>query len=268
MCHKSRLRRHLVLAVTLAAYTCGAPFASNNELRAGGDFGTFAAYMTNSHDPDTAQYGYGLVDVVPSEVSKLGSGQKALVWVGNYDKVNCVWQIVDAQVQDWISTYQLDESDKVYGYYIADEPDAHRCPNGPRDIAARTALIHKLDSTHPITYVVLEHPDQYALYAGAADIIGADPYPCHWGHGCDMTRIPEAIAALQAAGITNYWGVLQAFQDSYYRYPTADELSAMIEQWRNSAWSGEQTFAWTWAGNNLADHPDLLAVLKKLNTGR
>jgi hypothetical protein len=246
--------------------TGGVLDGNSRKLQAGGHPGTFAAYMTNSHDRVTAQYGYGVVDVVPSEVSDLGSGQKALVWVGNYDKVHCVWQTADAQVHNWISVYHLDESDKVYGYYIADEPDTHRCPNGPQDIAARTALIHKLDPAHPTAYIVLEHPDQYALYAGGADIIGADPYPCHWGAECDMTKIPKAIAALKAAGITNYWGVLQAFQDSYYRYPTADELSAMIEQWQKSAWSGQQTFAWTWAGNGLADHPDLLAVLKKLNT--
>jgi hypothetical protein len=261
-------RRVASLAIALAACNGELVFGNSSTQPASGGFGSFAAYMTNARDPFIAQYGYGLVDATPSQVSTVGKGQKALVWVGNYDKVNCVWEIVDAQVQYRISTYHLDTSDKVYGYYIADEPDGRRCPNGPRDVAARTALIHRLDPTHPTTYVVLEHPDQYALYAGTADIIGADPYPCHWGAPCDTTKIPNAIAALHAAGIARYWGVLQTFQDSYYRYPTVDELTAMIEQWRASAWSGEQTFAWTWAGNNLADHPELLAVLTRLNTGQ
>lgn len=254
-------QRVAILAVALAACVDGPLFGKD------GPAG-FATYMTNSHDPAIAQYGYGLVDATPSQVSAVDAGQKALVWVGNYDKANCAWEATDAQIQYWFSTFHLDSSDKVYGYYIADEPDGQRCANAPQDIAARTALIHQLDPAHPITYVVLEHPDQYALYAGRADIIGADPYPCHWDAPCDTTKIPNAIAALQAAGITRYWGVLQAFQDSYYRYPTADELTAMIEQWRASAWSGQQTFAWTWAGNNLADHPMLLSVLTKLNTAQ
>jgi len=261
-------RRLTVIAVTLAAFAGDAGSGKSGNPPARGDLDGFITYMTNSLDAVTARYGYRLVDATPSQVSMVGPGQKALVWVGNYDKVSCVWQTTDAQIKYWISTFHLDTSDKVYGYYIADEPDGSRCSNAPHDIAIRTALIHRLDPAHPVTYVVLEHPDQYTLYAGAEDIIGADPYPCHWGAPCDMTKIPDAIAALRAAGIARYWGVLEAFQDSYYRYPTADELTAMIKQWQASAWSGEQTFAWAWAGNNLSDHPDLLAVLAKLNSGR
>ncbi len=256
------------VAIALALCNAGLAFGNSSKRPEGSGSSSFTAYMTESHDPVTLQYGYRLVDATPSQVAMVSSGQKALVWVGNYDKVSCVWQTDDAQVQTWISTYHLNTSDKVYGYYIADEPDGSRCPNGPRDMAARTALIRQLDPTHSTTYVVLEHPDQYALYAGDADIIGADPYPCHRGARCDMTKIPNAIAAMQAAGIARYWGVLQAFEDAYYRYPTADELTAMIGQWQASDWSGEQTFAWRWAGNSLTDHPDLLAVLKTLNTGQ
>ena len=41
----------------------------------------------------------------------------------------------------------------------------------------------------------------------------------------------------------------------------------MVDQWAGSKREWLMTFAWTWAGFNLSDHPDLLAVLQGFNTG-
>ena len=78
--------------------------------------------------------------------------------------------------------------------------------------------------------------------------------------------IDQVIAAANSAGI-NYWGVVQAFQDSIWRWPTTDELTHMLGQWAASRETGIMTFAWTWAGNTLSSKPDLLSVLQTFNAG-
>ena len=77
------------------------------------------------------------------------------------------------------------------------------------------------------------------------------------------SRANGEIALLEAAGVPRYWGVLQAFADSYYRYPTRDELREAFARWRSSRMDGYLVFAWSYAGNSLDDHPDL----QKLNLG-
>ncbi len=225
----------------------------------------FTSYITDSADPSTANVGYTLVDAAPTGLASL-TDQKALVWVGNWTKSTCSWAIGDAALATMINTYVKPNIAHVYGFYIADEPDHSACPSAPGALRERTRLIHTLLPGYP-TYAVIEFPDNYARFAGTVDIMGADPYPCHRGASCSTTQIPSVIAALRSAGVHRYWGVLQAFQDSFYRFPTATELRVMIHQWMASEWSGQQTFAWRFAGNSLADHPELLAVLRCLNRG-
>jgi hypothetical protein len=226
----------------------------------------FQSYMTDTADPATAGFGYTLADTSAGGLASL-TNQKAMVWVGNWTKSSCTWAISDASLSALITTYVKPNIAHVYGFYIADEPDHAPCPSAPAALRARTALIHSLLPGYP-TYAVIEFPSNYAKFNGTVDIMGIDPYPCHRGASCSTTEIPSYIAALKSAGVHRYWGVLQAFQDSYYRFPTAAELTAMISQWMASQWSGQQTFAWQYAGNNLSDHPDLLAVLTRLNNGR
>jgi hypothetical protein len=105
----------------------------------------------------------------------------------------------------------------------------------------------------------------YAPYVGTVDVIGADPYPCSYTNGCRMTKIEDEIQLLEAAGVPRYWGVLQAFADSYYRYPTPDELREEFTLWRASRMEGYVVFAWSYAGNSLEDHPELVDVLREEN---
>jgi chitodextrinase len=164
---------------------------------------------------------------------------------------------------------------KVWGYFISDEPNPYACPNAPSQHQARSALIHSVDPTKP-TVIVLDSNgfsglftqdalDQMPLWKGTADYIGLDPYPCRQGSPCQFSWIDKTIQAANAAGL-NYWGVLQIFNDSSWRWPTADELSRMINQWAGSKETGSMAYAWTWAGYNLSDHPDLLSLLQSFNT--
>jgi hypothetical protein len=230
-------------------------------------------YMTDTSDGQlTAPYGYNLVDVGPyrSAIDAIPAGQQALVWIGDYDKATCAFERSDAAVRQALAGLVGDP--KVAGYYIADEPDdglpayGGRCPDVVAQITARSRLVHAL-APGKFTYEVVTEPGNFAAFARATDVLGADPYPCLTGRPCDWTKIPRYIAALRAAHVARYWGLLQAFAQPLWRFPTPAELQKMIGQWQRSDWEGEQTFAWSFAGNSLASQPGLLAVLGTLNRG-
>ena len=163
----------------------------------------------------------------------------------------------------------------MFGYFFSDEPNPYACPDAPAQHSARSNLIHSIDS-HKRTVIVLDSNgfkgrathdalDQLPLWKGTADYIGLDPYPCYRRSPCDFGWIDQTIRAANAAGL-RYWGVLQAFDDSDWRWPTPHELSRMIDRWAASKQTGYMTFAWTWAGHRLSSRTDLLATFKRFNT--
>jgi hypothetical protein len=229
--------------------------------------------MTDSSSGDqTEPYGYNLVDLNPqrSLIDSLPAGQQALVWIGPYNPSTCAFDLSDAAIRATLAGLAGDP--KVAGYYIDDEADdalpvyGGKCPRVAAQVAARSALVHSL-APGAFTYEVVTEPGNFAAFATATDVLGADPYPCLVGKPCDMTMIPRYIDALRAAHVAHYWGVLQAFSNIRWRFPTAAELRAMIGQWQQSGWEGEQTFAWSYDGQSLAQHPGLLTVLRALNLG-
>lgn len=231
-------------------------------------------YLTDSPDGRLGgALGYDLVDLgpYPGLISRLPRGQRALVWIGGYDLATCSFALSDAQVSRALAPLAGDK--KVAGYYIADEADdalpayGGHCPDVVAQVKARDRLVHRL-APGAFTYEVVTEPGNFAAFATATDVLGADPYPCQRGRACDWSMIPRYIAALSAAHVARYWGVLQAFSADQWRYPTPAELLAMIRQWERSDWQGEQTFAWSFAGHGLAGHPGLLAVLRAFNDGR
>jgi hypothetical protein len=230
-------------------------------------------YMTDTPDGmRTRSYGYNLVDLGPyrSMIDALPAGQRALVWIGNYNKATCSFDMSDAEVSRALA--HLAGDPQVAGYYIADEADdalpafGGHCPDVAAQVTARSRLVRRL-APGAFTYEVVTESANFAAFAHATDVLGTDPYPCRTGHRCDWRQIPRYIASLRAAHVARYWGVLQVFSGAGWRYPTPAELLAMIRQWERSDWQGEQTFAWTFADHQLAQHQGLLAMLKKLNLG-
>lgn len=227
--------------------------------------------MTDTADgASTAGYGYNLVDLGPdrSAIDALPAGQQALVWLGDYQKPTCSFATSDNDLAPLVASLAGDR--KVAGFYLADEADdalptyGGHCPAVANQITARSQLVHRL-VPGPFTYEVVTEPGNFAAFATATDIVGADPYPCRVGRACDLSMIPRSIAALKAAHVTHYWGVLPAFDSAPFRYPSAAELRTIIGQWQRSGWEGEQTFAWSYGGHSLSQHPDLLSVLGDLN---
>lgn len=228
-------------------------------------------YMTDLSGGQLAKrYGYNLIDVGPSRdaIDALPAGTRALVWVGNYSRATCTFMVTDAALRSALGDVGHDP--KVAGYYIADEADdglpayGGHCPNVVAQITARSELVRLL-APGAFTYEVVTEPGNFAAFAKATDVMGADPYPCLRGDPCDWSKIPSYIAALERAHVAHYWGVLQTFAYHQWRFPTAAELTRMINQWRRSEWEGEQTFAWHYNGQSLAQRPDLLAVLNNFN---
>ena len=217
-------------------------------------------------------YGYNLVDLGPyrAAIDALPAGERALVWIGNYSKARCAFDMSDASVRQALTILAGDP--KVAGFYLADEADdalptyGGHCPHVATQVTQRSRLVHQL-VPGAFTYEVVTEPGNFFAFAHATDVMGADPYPCLRGRACDWTEIPAYIAALNAAHVPRYWALLQAFGYGKWRAPTAAELARMIGQWAHSRWQGEQTFSWSYLSWSLKSHPDLLAVLKSLNAG-
>jgi hypothetical protein len=225
-------------------------------------------YDSGGAQSTVAADGWDLLDVnTKAEADALPAGARALMWVGDYDNSKCAWEMSDSALSSLVSSTVGDA--KVAGYFISDEPDPYACPNAPAEHKSRTQLIHSIDP-NMFTLIVLDSNsgqqslNQVPLWAGTADYIGLDPYPCYQGKPCDFSWIDQMIQAADQAGLT-YWGVVQAFQDSTWRWPTADEEQHMLAQWAASNMKGYATFAWTWAGNTLASQPGLLSVLDGFN---
>jgi chitodextrinase len=258
-------------SVTAATAACAAPAPAPQP-----GAPKYRHIYNSGSDPAIAQNGWNLIDVSSKSVADaLPSGARALYWVGDYDNSTCSWQISDSAVTSDVQRMVGDA--KIFGYFISDEPNPYACPNAPAQHKARTDLIHSIDPTKP-TVIVLDSNgftsmgssdaiDQIPLWKGTATYIGLDPYVCYsWSSTCDYARIDANIAAADAAGI-NYWGVVQAFNDSSWRWPTTAELQHILGQWAASNESGYMTFAWTWAGNSLTGEPTLLDTLKQFNNG-
>jgi hypothetical protein len=269
--------RAAIAAMTLAAGALVSACAAGPTVNGAGAPG-LVTHLTYRYLTDLGNgamdrdYGYNLVDLGPyrAAIDALPTGERALVWIGNYSKVSCAFDRSDTSVRQALISLAGDP--KVAGYYLADEADdalptyGGHCPHVATQVTQRSRLVHQL-APGAFTYEVVTEPGNFAAFAHATDVMGADPYPCLRGRACDWTKIPAYIAALDAAHVPRYWALLQAFGYGKWRAPTADELARMIGQWAHSRWQGEQTFSWSYLNWSLKSHPDLLVVLKSLNAG-
>jgi len=78
----------------------------------------------------------------------LPAGERALVWIGNYSKARCAFDMSDASVRQALTTLAGDP--KVAGYYLADEADdalptyGGHCPHVATQVTQRNRLVHQL----------------------------------------------------------------------------------------------------------------------------
>jgi len=228
-------------------------------------------FSSDSAPTAVASHGWNLLDVSSqSAADQLPGRTRGMMYMGDYDNSTCDWEVSDIELTAKVAAMAGDP--KVAGYYFSDEPDPHACPTAPGQHRARSQLIHSLDPGNKMTVMTMDSNsghaslDQIPLWVGAADYVGLDPYPCYHGAPCKYAWINAIIEAADRAGLS-YWGVVQAFQDSTWRWPTAREERHMLCQWANSRESGYVVFSWTWAGQSLSNRPRLLRVLTRFNQG-
>jgi len=212
--------------------------------------------------------GWNLIDVSSKErADELPAGSRALMWLGDYDNKKCDWERSNDQLTQLLAGTRGDP--KIAGFLFSDEPDPFACPSAPAQHRARSQLIHAL-AGNKFTVISVDSNsrqqtlDQMRLWVGAADRFALDPYPCYRSKPCNYGWIRAVIHAADAAHLP-YWGVLQAFADQTWRWPTVAEEKRMLSIWTASKASSLATFAWTWRDNDLSSRPGLLALLRRFN---
>jgi hypothetical protein len=233
-------------------------------------------YDSDSAARTVVKHGWNLIDVGSKwSADRLPAQARGLVWVGDYDNGSCSWEMSDGELKSEVASGIGDR--KVFGYFFSDEPNPYECPTAPSQHRTRSHLIHSIDPAKR-TVIVLDSNGfagrathdallQLPLWKGTADVVGLDPYPCYQGSACDFSWISKTIRAANLAGL-NYWGVVQAFDDSSWRWPAPYELTHMLGQWSRSRETGSMTFAWAWHGHTLSGKPRLLSILKRFNARR
>src|SRR3989442_2375243 len=229
-------------------------------------------YIFSSESAQTvvASHGWNLLDVSSqASADQLPGRTRGMMYMEDYDNSTCDWEVSAPELTAKVAAMAGDP--KVAGYYFSDEPDPYACPSAPGQHRARSQLIHSLDPGK-MTVMTMDSNsgqaslDQTPLWVGAADYVGLDPYPCRQNEPCNFGWIDAIIEAADRAGLS-YWGVVQAFADSTWRWPTAREERHMLCQGATSRESGNVGLSRTWAGQSLPNQPRLLRVLTHFNKG-
>lgn len=195
-------------------------------------------------------------------------GLKALIWLGDYHRTaRCQFERGD----DWIrlKVNEIKGHPAIAAYQVSDEPNYARVAgcNAAADTRRRAALVKSIDPSKP-TYVTISAWDgregfPYQYFAGTTDIMGLVVYPCSRTNGCKMSDIDAAIAHANSDGISRYWAVVQDFDDSWYRLPSATELKHQFDRWARSRMEG--FFLYHWNHGEIEQRRDHLDVLRASN---
>lgn len=201
---------------------------------------------------------------------------RALVWVGGYSNTTCQFATSDAAFAAILKT--LAGNSKVAGFYIADEPHLAQCQASPRQLAARTAMVHaQLPGAYTLITIEDGVPAEYAGYAHVSDYVGVDTYPCDAAHPkCELSLIARNVAAAKSDGISTarMVAMIQAFGAEHaaqvvhaWTMPTAAQERAILAEWDQVAPHRFGDYAYTWgqvydSDPTLMDSPVLQQVLK------
>jgi hypothetical protein len=224
-------------------------------------------YGTGASDVAKAA-GFNTINVVSPSRASLDSlaakGFKAVVWLGEYDRTaRCQFEFSDASVRATVAAVAGHPA--IAAYQLSDEPNYARlhCPSAVQQHRDRAALIKSVDPSKP-TYLTISTWDgregyPYEYFAGVADIMGLDVYPCTYSGGCNFGIIDTAIRQAASKGVSRVWAIVQDFADGYYRVPTAGELRTQFERWVPGNLEGYFVYSWTYG--NIANRTDHLSVL-------
>ena len=140
------------------------------------------------------------------------------------------------------------------------------CPGVVQALRDRNALVKSLDPG-AFTFIAENRVEAFDDLANVVDVLGVVAYPCSHKYGCVYSNITDKVTAVEQAGWTHYWGMVQTAGDEYYRSPSPTELQAILDTWHATRQEGEVNFAWDCCGRpeTLKDHPDLWDVWRREN---
>ena len=272
-----KLRRRHVVPVAVAFFGAAAVVAWPAGSPSAGTASTVGAVSTLStvstknyisnvtgYWPQVRALGFDVLDTSSSKsvVNSLPAGAQSMVWLGSGQKCPTPPDSTFRAAVD-----NLAGNPKVYGYYIADEPEILSCASGPTNLKARVDYIR---AKHPAakTFIVID--DQVAMvpYAPArtrVNLVGLDPYPCNTRvRTCDLTKIAQRVGWATTAGIPRsaIVPVIQAFGQEdfggYYRMPTRDEFRALLAEWARLVPTPQMDYTYSWKNQPRTSDPTLI----------
>lgn len=240
-------------------------------------------YATNTgYATKPASVGFNLWDTGADagEVNALPAGQKALVWIGDsYGDCEPV-TVKDADFERVID--RLANNDKVWGWFIWDEPDLSRCKGLLDRITYRADYIHTRSGGMQKAFVMGGGGDgepadsRLAPNQSGLDYIGIDPYPCRTSKSCDYAMIDRAVNGSLANGVPR--GALvptfQAFGQTCntgphdMRIPTSTEMRQIFARWDSLLPSPVFDYTYSWGVQQEWSCPALSTVSSLQTTFR
>jgi hypothetical protein len=206
--------------------------------------------------------------VQDNAAAQTANGINGMVWVDAYNNATCVQTLSNSQIQAMV---QANVNAGLTGlrYQIGDEPTANGC-DAPPVYASITAAVHAIDATAK----TWADDDQFQVgnpviagipMQGTVDILAFDVYPCEGG-ACQYSAIDSAVAQIHAAHLTNWEFILQDFSSSPWRWPSAAELQAQFDHWKNQGAIGYWVFAWDYLGQQVISQAGNIAALQSISS--
>ncbi|MEN3613147.1 hypothetical protein AAH979_26790 [Plantactinospora sp. ZYX-F-223] len=242
--------------------------------------GTTLHYTNNvGYSSGPKGVGFNLWDLgpYPEDVAALPAGHRALVWVGG-DNSTCTSEYTDSEFNALVD--DLAGSDKVFGWYLWDEPDLDACPTLIDLLKRRAAAIRSRTGGRQLSFVASgggdgeAAPPELAPARSGVDLIGLDPYPCRIGEACEYSLIDQAVRQTIANGTpaSAIVPVFQAFGQTCasipadhrkWRMPTGAELDQIFARWDSLVPSPvfDDAYSWgtqpEWSCPSLSSNPTI-----------
>jgi hypothetical protein len=199
--------------------------------------------------------GFNMADIsLASQLSKVPSGDKALVWLGMTRGVTTAFK---AAVESFIG------SRKVYGFYLADEPSPSATTAA--NFKAESDWIHTHDPAAKTLIIELNSsgnlaPKYYYTPANThIDLFGLDPYPVQTNvpNHYELNIINLAVQEAESIGIPqkDLVPVYQAFGGGGYAsyiLPTPTQERQILSRWGSVLPTPAFDYAYSW-GVQLGD---------------
>ncbi|MFB4309801.1 hypothetical protein [Actinomadura sp. GTD37] len=242
-----------------------------------------------------AALGYDLFDVDPDEdeIASLPAGGRALLWVGN---TTCGGFQQESASAFTATVQRFARNDRVYGWYLSDEPNPDECPGIAGKIRQRADIVHRYAPGQKAFASLTDWPMRPLRPSEThLDLIGLDPYPCRTDtdtgrerKACALDAIDTMVGQAARAGFPRRMivPVFQTFGQSCndgehnWRLPDERQLRSILGRWERLVPRPAFDIAYTWGRQDawacpaLSDAdggrglPDLQSVMKAHNTRR